>query len=195
MFTGSNSLLRRHTVNHSLCCIEFSHSAALLSYFTICKSRCSVEFNPPSPSIYVYISAALSRVLNELCGRAVRLSWPALFQSFLKGSTVWCSAPLLQPVGIYPKKYEWAGSQDSGDCSLWVRAATLEFDDGEWECQVTASDFTTQDALTSSPVRLVVRGKWCSVWRTRFVSACGLKFCVRFTFIDAFVHVCRRSAD
>ncbi|XP_069682757.1 irregular chiasm C-roughest protein isoform X1 [Periplaneta americana] len=62
-----------------------------------------------------------------------------------------------KPVGIYPKKYEWAGSQDTGDCSLWVRAATLEFDDGEWECQVTASDFTTQDALTSSPVRLVVR--------------------------------------
>lgn len=28
-----------------------------------------------------------------------------------------------------------------------------------WECQVTASDFTTQDALTSQPVRLVVRGK------------------------------------
>lgn len=62
-----------------------------------------------------------------------------------------------KPVGIYVKKYEWAGSQDAGDCSLWIRAATLEFDDGEWECQVTASDFTTQDALTSSPVRLVVR--------------------------------------
>ncbi|KAF6200939.1 hypothetical protein GE061_005386 [Apolygus lucorum] len=62
------------------------------------------------------------------------------------------------PVGIYVKKYEWSGSQEAGDCSLWVRAATLEFDDGEWECQVTASDFTTQDALTSTPVRLVVRG-------------------------------------
>ncbi|XP_068084855.1 kin of IRRE-like protein 2 [Anabrus simplex] len=62
-----------------------------------------------------------------------------------------------KPVGIYEKKYEWAGDQSTGDCSLWVRAATLEFDDGEWECQVTASDFTTQDALTSVPVRLVVR--------------------------------------
>lgn len=65
-----------------------------------------------------------------------------------------------QPVGIYIKKYEWAGKEDDGDCSLWIRAATLEFDDGEWECQVTASDFTTQDALTSEPVRLVVRGKF-----------------------------------
>uniref|UniRef100_A0A1B0B5M4 Ig-like domain-containing protein n=1 Tax=Glossina palpalis gambiensis TaxID=67801 RepID=A0A1B0B5M4_9MUSC len=81
----------------------------------------------------------------------------------------------LQPVGIYAKKYEWAarpstpsgGSlhldlhpppmQIGGDCSLWIRSATLDFDDGLWECQVTASDFTTQDALTSQPVRLVVR--------------------------------------
>lgn len=50
-------------------------------------------------------------------------------------------------------------SHSNGDCSLWVRSATLDFDDGFWECQVTASDFTTQDALTSQPVRLVVRGK------------------------------------
>ncbi|XP_037897007.1 irregular chiasm C-roughest protein isoform X2 [Glossina fuscipes] len=80
-----------------------------------------------------------------------------------------------KPVGIYAKKYEWAarpstpsgGSlhldlhpppmQIGGDCSLWIRSATLDFDDGLWECQVTASDFTTQDALTSQPVRLVVR--------------------------------------
>lgn len=72
-----------------------------------------------------------------------------------------------KPVGMYPKKYEWAGERSttmgmqahSGDCSIWIRAATLEFDDGFWECQVTASDFTAQDALTSQPVRLVVRGK------------------------------------
>ncbi|XP_063236111.1 cell adhesion molecule 3-like [Bacillus rossius redtenbacheri] len=63
----------------------------------------------------------------------------------------------LAPVGIYAKKYEWAGRRELGDCGLWVRAATLDFDDGEWECQVTASEFTTQDALTSSPARLVVR--------------------------------------
>lgn len=74
-----------------------------------------------------------------------------------------------KPVGIYPKKYEWASSSTTmglqssnmgGDCSLWVRSATLDFDNGLWECQVTASDFTTQDALTSAPVKLVVRGKW-----------------------------------
>lgn len=82
----------------------------------------------------------------------------------------------LQPVGIYAKKYEWSARLSSGsgnlhldlhpppmqiggDCSLWIRSATLDFDDGLWECQVTASDFTTQDALTSQPVRLVVRGK------------------------------------
>lgn len=72
-----------------------------------------------------------------------------------------------KPVGMYPKKYEWSsGSSNtmgmqthSGDCSIWIRGATLEFDDGIWECQVTASDFTAQDALTSLPVRLVVRGE------------------------------------
>ncbi|KAL1457425.1 hypothetical protein WDU94_007659 [Cyamophila willieti] len=62
------------------------------------------------------------------------------------------------PVGIYFKKYEWVNPDEtSGDCSLWIRSATLDFDDGEWECQITASDFTTQDALTSRPVRLIVR--------------------------------------
>ncbi|XP_015833192.1 kin of IRRE-like protein 2 isoform X2 [Tribolium castaneum] len=61
-------------------------------------------------------------------------------------------------MGMYPHKYEWAsGSQQNGDCSIWVRAAQLEFDDGNWECQVTASDFHTQDALTSQPIHLVVR--------------------------------------
>ncbi|EFN88883.1 hypothetical protein EAI_02427, partial [Harpegnathos saltator] len=62
-----------------------------------------------------------------------------------------------QPIGMHLKKYEWVGSPDMGDCSLWVRSATLEFDDGLWQCQVTASDFTTQDALASEPARLVVR--------------------------------------
>lgn len=60
---------------------------------------------------------------------------------------------------MHLKKYEWVGRPDIGDCSLWVRSATLEFDDGLWQCQVTASDFTTQDALASESARLVVRGK------------------------------------
>ncbi|XP_060519861.1 irregular chiasm C-roughest protein isoform X2 [Cylas formicarius] len=63
-----------------------------------------------------------------------------------------------KPMGMYPHKYEWASqNQQNGDCSIWIRSAQLEFDDGSWECQVTASDFHTQDALTSHPVRLVVR--------------------------------------
>lgn len=67
---------------------------------------------------------------------------------------------------MYPKKYEWANSNSLGirshseDCSIWIRAATLEFDDGVWECQVTSSDFTAQDALSSHPVKLVVRGNF-----------------------------------
>ncbi|GLV42586.1 uncharacterized protein CBL_03325 [Carabus blaptoides fortunei] len=72
-----------------------------------------------------------------------------------KGSCSWQKDN--KPVGMYLNKYEWSGSHEAGDCSLLIRVAQLEFDDGFWECQVTASDFTTQDALTSQPVRLVVR--------------------------------------
>lgn len=58
----------------------------------------------------------------------------------------------------------------SGDCSIWVREAALEFDDGFWECQVTASDFASQDALTSKPVRLVVRGELCFLMEKQFIN-------------------------
>ncbi|XP_012277027.1 hemicentin-2 [Orussus abietinus] len=72
-----------------------------------------------------------------------------------RGQCIWQKDQ--KPIGMHLKKYEWVGSPDLGDCSLWVRSATLEFDDGSWQCQVTASDFTAQDALASPPSRLVVR--------------------------------------
>ena len=63
-----------------------------------------------------------------------------------------------QPIGLHPGKYEWAGRQGSGDCSFRIREVDIQFDDGLWECQVTASTFKSQDALASRPARLVVRG-------------------------------------
>ncbi|CAK1580517.1 unnamed protein product [Parnassius mnemosyne] len=64
-----------------------------------------------------------------------------------------------KPVGIYRGKYEWANEHSAmgGDCSLWVRAATLQLDDGQWQCQVTASNYDVQDALSSPPAALAVR--------------------------------------
>ncbi|XP_037868186.1 hemicentin-1 isoform X2 [Bombyx mori] len=64
-----------------------------------------------------------------------------------------------KPVGIYRGKYEWANENSpvGGDCSLWVRAATLQLDDGQWQCQVTASNYDVQDALSSPPAPLAVR--------------------------------------
>ncbi|XP_063383742.1 kin of IRRE-like protein 2 isoform X2 [Cydia fagiglandana] len=64
-----------------------------------------------------------------------------------------------KPVGIYRGKYEWANENSpmGGDCSLWVRAATLALDDGQWQCQVTASNYDVQDALSSPPAALAVR--------------------------------------
>ena len=42
------------------------------------------------------------------------------------------------PIGIFPGKYEWAaaGGPADGDCSLRVINASLEYDDGIWQCQV-----------------------------------------------------------
>lgn len=69
-----------------------------------------------------------------------------------------------KPVGMHPDKYEWASGRGS-DCTLLIRRASLDFDDGYWECQVTSGDFTRQDALTSLPSRLLVRGK---IWLKNF---------------------------
>ncbi|XP_063891869.1 hemicentin-1-like [Helicoverpa armigera] len=68
------------------------------------------------------------------------------------------STLLDRPVGIFRGKYEWANenSLDGGDCSLWVHAATHQLDDGQWQCQVTASNFHLQDALSSPPAKLLV---------------------------------------
>lgn len=63
-----------------------------------------------------------------------------------------------QPIGLYPGKYQWSGKPSLGDCSLEVLQVNITFDDGLWECQVTSSDFQSQDALASKPARLVVRG-------------------------------------
>jgi len=61
------------------------------------------------------------------------------------------------PVGMYPTKYEWAGSPEKGDCSLRILDANLEYDDGVWQCQVTPSSFLTKDSLISEGAELVVR--------------------------------------
>jgi len=62
-----------------------------------------------------------------------------------------------KPIGLYNGKYEWASRPGSGDCSLKLMEVDIKFDDGLWECQVTASSFESQDALASKPARLVVR--------------------------------------
>ena len=63
------------------------------------------------------------------------------------------------PVGMYENKYEWHGDMTKGDCSLKVREANIDYDNGVWQCQVTASDFTQRDTLISEGAELVVRGK------------------------------------
>jgi len=61
------------------------------------------------------------------------------------------------PVGMYENKYEWHGQVQEGDCSLKVKEANIDYDNGVWQCQVTASDFTQRDTLISEGAELVVR--------------------------------------
>ncbi|XP_066976526.1 kin of IRRE-like protein 3 isoform X2 [Macrobrachium rosenbergii] len=61
-----------------------------------------------------------------------------------------------KPQGMFVGKYEWSGDRMAGDCSIRISDAS-EVDDGDWECQVTASAFTAQDALTSRIAQLIVR--------------------------------------
>lgn len=64
-----------------------------------------------------------------------------------------------KPVGLHPDKYEMLNERD-GDCSLLIRRASLDLDDASYECQVTPGDVNRQDALTSEPARLLVRGMY-----------------------------------
>ncbi len=64
------------------------------------------------------------------------------------------------PVGTFAGKYEWAGDKSSGDCSLRILDASLEYDDGVWQCQVTPSNFQAKDSLNSEGAQLVVRGSY-----------------------------------
>ncbi len=64
---------------------------------------------------------------------------------------------LQQPIATWPGKYQWSGNRAQGDCSLEVLEANITYDDGLWQCQVTASQFASQDALASAQARLVVR--------------------------------------
>lgn len=63
------------------------------------------------------------------------------------------------PMTVFPNKYEWAGLENSGDCSLRILKAELKFDDGDWQCQVTPSRYNTSDSLISEGAQLVVRGE------------------------------------
>ena len=61
------------------------------------------------------------------------------------------------PVGLFPDKYEMAGDVGAGNCSLLILDASAEYDDGVWQCQVTASNFRRGDSLISEGAELVVR--------------------------------------
>ena len=93
------------------------------------------------------------------------------------------------PVGMYPTKYEWAGSPEEGDCSLRILDASLEFDDGVWQCQVTPTSFLFKDSLISEGAELVVRGKQkANIGTTTFSYAMTKKFVPKCLSTQSCVH-------
>jgi len=65
-----------------------------------------------------------------------------------------------RPVRAQRGKYEWndgVSGGAGGDCGLTVLEADIDYDDGDWRCQVTPSSFDQDDALSSTSARLTVR--------------------------------------
>jgi len=62
-----------------------------------------------------------------------------------------------KPIGLFPGKYSLPVTSKGGDCSLTIARVDLRIDDGEWQCQVTSSSISSQDALVSSPALLTVQ--------------------------------------
>ena len=60
---------------------------------------------------------------------------------------------------LFKGKYEMRGDINIGDCSLTVFSVDLRIDDGMWQCGVTASNVTSQDALVSRSAKLTVQGR------------------------------------
>lgn len=133
------------------CSVQLALKSVLINHHYRCAVRC-VCAKKKQKTQHIMWNGTSPRLADA--GRLLSLFHLVVDDVFTSVSV------LFQPVGMYLHKYEWSGSHEAGDCSLLIRVAQLEFDDGFWECQVTASDFTTQDALTSQPVRLVVRGKF-----------------------------------
>ena len=74
------------------------------------------------------------------------------------------------PIGTFPGKYEYPGDVTAGNCSLLILDASSEFDDGVWQCQVTASNFKQGDSLISDGAEVVVRSPPTEIY---FVSKQG----------------------
>ena len=64
-----------------------------------------------------------------------------------------------KPVGMFDGKYEMRGDREGGACSITVSSVDLKIDDGGWQCQVTATNISSGDALVSQLARLTVQGE------------------------------------
>ncbi|GBM26604.1 hypothetical protein AVEN_85210-1 [Araneus ventricosus] len=61
-------------------------------------------------------------------------------------------------MGKIDTKYEFSREPPDGDCSIRIRNAKIEEDDGMWQCQVTQIALT-EPTLTAPEVKFTVRGQ------------------------------------
>ena len=63
-------------------------------------------------------------------------------------------------VGPEPGKYDWlsggGGRGGVGDCSLRVSDASPVYDEGEWQCQVSAGNIALRDSLVSTSITVTI---------------------------------------
>ena len=115
-------------------------------------------------AVVINSAAAVQKFLEPPTYREVNPGGDAVLPCVvadLKGECRWEKDG--EPVGLYEGKYEWVGRPEEGECSLRVRAASMEYDNGVWQCQVTASDFKQRDTLVSDGAELVVRGRFINL--------------------------------
>lgn len=64
-----------------------------------------------------------------------------------------------KPVMLQPGKYEWMTNRD-GDCTLLIKKASLDLDDGYWICQISSTKFKPDNSFKAFSSQLLVIGEF-----------------------------------
>lgn len=120
--------------------------------------------------IFITVYACYTFILSMVNGQQQFLEIPPAYLEVLPGEDVqlhcrvkdkrgtcgWLQDGILISRDV--DKYKWTGDH-SNDCTLLIKKASLDSDDGRYVCQVSRTNSKFMDGLTSLPTRLLVIGK------------------------------------